>query len=217
MVAFAFNAQQYEPRYSAGGGLPIGKYKGIISDTRQENVEKNGAVVGGLLALDCKVIEGPLTGQFQTDRLNLHHTNPLTVEIANKQLSAYCHVTGQFVLQDTAQLHNIPFMFEVRQQKKNPEYTEIAAIWDINGNEPGKSGGGTQAAPAPIAPQPPQAPPAAPAPTAWAAPAPAAPVAPAAAPAPAWSGAQPAEAAPAAAPAWGQPATAPAAQPAWGR
>src|ERR1017187_10465294 len=105
MVGYALNAQQFDPKYSDGGGLPVGKYKGVISDTRQE-LTQDGQ--GGYLALDLKVIEGPCTGQFQTDRLNLHNKNPVTVEIANKQLSAYCHVTGQFVIQDTAQLHNIP-------------------------------------------------------------------------------------------------------------
>jgi len=151
MVAYSFSAQQFEPKYSGGGGLPVGKYKGRIVDTRTEANSKGD---GGFLALDLTPIEGPLIGVIQVDRLNLHHTNPKVVEIANKQLSAYCHVTNQFVIQDTAQLHNIPFMFEIGPQKNNPEYTQVIGIWDINGNEPGKGGGqAAQQAPAqPFAP-----------------------------------------------------------------
>jgi len=146
MVAYSFNAQQHTPQYGGAGGLPPGKYKGVIVNSYTDNTEKNGVVTGGYLAFDLTPIEGPLAGQKQTDRLNLHHTNPKVVEIANKQLSAYCHVLNKFQFNDTAELHNIPFMFEVGLQKEpNPNgYVEIKAIFDINGNEPGKAGAGPQ-------------------------------------------------------------------------
>lgn len=171
MVAMSFNSQQHQPQYGGGGGLPVGRYKGVIVASAQENVEKNGQIVGGYLALDLTPIEGPLAGTKQTDRLNLHHVNPKTVEIANKQMSAYCHVTGVYTFKDTAQLHNIPFWFEVGWQKgqepsaekPNGGYTEVKALWDINGNEPGKTGGGAMAAAPPAPPVAPAAPPVAPA------------------------------------------------------
>lgn len=215
MVALAFNALSHTPQYGGGGAnLPPGKYKGVIVDTRKET-SQSGA--GGFLALDLTPIEGPLANQKHTDRLNLHHLNPTVVKIANDQLAAYCYVVGQFNIQDTAQLHNIPFFFEIGFQKGNeptaekPEggYTEVKAIYDINGNAAGKAGNAQPTAAAPVAPA--TAPPAAVAPEAapaagWGAPpaaeaAPAAPAAPANAnqPAAAWGG--PTEAAPAAAPA----------------
>lgn len=210
MVALAFNAQQYQPQYSAGGGLPPGRYKGIISDAEQKPTSKGD---GGMLALTLKVIEGPLVGQTQIDNLNLWNKSAQAVEIANKQLSAYCHVTGQFVIADTMQLFNKPFQFEVRNQKTNPEYTEVCAVFDINGNEPGKAGAGPVVA---TAPQPAQPPPAQVAPAsqpAWSPPVQGAPVA---QPQTAWAPpAQQQQAAPspAQAPAWGGQA---ASQPAWG-
>jgi hypothetical protein len=180
MVAFSFNAQQFKPNYGGGGSnLPPGKYKGVIVDTSQEKVEKGGAVVGGFLALQLTPIEGPLAGQKHTDRLNLHHVNPKTVEIANEQMSAYCHVTGEYNIVDTAQLHNKPFIFEIGFQKgqepttEKPEggYTEVKAIFDINGNSPGKAGSGPQAQAQPVA-QPAAQPPAGVAATSgWGAPA----------------------------------------------
>lgn len=153
MVAYSFNSQQHTPQYGGGGGgLPAGangenvKYKCVIINSSQQNVEKNGMVTGGYLALELTPIEGPLSGTKHTDRLNLHHTNPQTVEIANKQLSAYCHVTGKFQFTDTAELHNIPLIVEIGLQKEpNPnKYTEVKAIFDINGNQPGKAGAGPQ-------------------------------------------------------------------------
>lgn len=162
MVAYSFNAQQHTPQYGGGGGLPVGKYKGVIVNSYTDNVEKNGMVTGGYLAFELTPIEGPLSGQKHTDRLNLHNTNPKVVEIANKQLSAYCHVTGKFQFNDTAELHNIPFMFEIGLQKEpNPNgYTEVKAIFDVNGNEPGKAGAGPQVNQGGQQQQPPSGPPA---------------------------------------------------------
>lgn len=140
MVAYAFNAQQFEPRYGGSGGLPAGKYPVIITDTKQVPTKNND---GGYLAVELRVTEGPMQGGTHTDRLNLHNTNPETVRIANQQLSAYCHVTGVFQFQDTAQLHNIPFMVEIGPQKTG-EYTEVKKLFDRNGNEPGKAGAGPQ-------------------------------------------------------------------------
>lgn len=153
MVAFAFNAAAHKPSYGGGsGGLPPGKYKGVIVDSRLENVEKAGVVTGGYMAFDLTPIEGPLAGSKQTDRLNLNNSNPKVVEIANGQLSAYCHVLNMHQWQDTAQLHNIPFYFEIGFQKgheptaEKPEggYTEVKGIYDLNGNPPGKAGAGPQ-------------------------------------------------------------------------
>ena len=154
MVAYSFNAQQHTPSYGGGGGLPAGpngenvKYKVMIVGSQPEDTKDQfGNVKGGYLAFELASIEGPTQGQKQVDRLNLHHTNPKVVEIANKQLSAYCHVLGKFQFNDTNELHNIPFIVEIGLQKApNPNgYTEVKAIYDINGNEPGKAGAGPQA------------------------------------------------------------------------
>jgi len=151
MVAFSFNAHQFEPKYGGGNGLPPGRYKGIISAIEAKPTKKGD---GGYAQFSLKVIEGPLAGQVQFDNLGLWNSNSQTVEIANKQLSAYCHVVGVYVVQDLDQLcNNVPLQFEVRPQKDNPQYMEVGAIWDINGFEPGKAGV-AQAQPAPAAPPP---------------------------------------------------------------
>lgn len=227
MVAMAFNAQMYTPTYGGGGNnLPPGKYKGVIVDTSAEQSTKGG----GFLKFTLTPIEGPLAGQKHDDRLNLHHTNPQTVEIANKQLSAYCHVLGKYQFNDTQELVNIPFCFEVGYQKgeepseakPNGGYTEVKAIFDINGNAPGKAGAGPAAQPQQA--QPPAQPPAGVAPTGaapgWGAPA----AQPTAQPAPnggqAWGAPAQQAAQPAAQPntgPWGAPAGATGTPPAWGQ
>ena len=202
----AFNAQQYDPT-QGGGSLPVGRHPVIIESSE---VKANKANDGGYLQLNVKLIDGPQMGTTGAYRLNLYHSNPQTAEIAHRQLSAICHVIGVFNVQDSQQLHNIPFIVEVGLQKGEEAaqkgYTEVKKVFDINGNEPGKAGQGAPAA------QPQQQP---------AAQGGFGQQQPAAQPqgnAPAWGGGQPAQQQPQGAPAgnapaWGQqPAQQPAAQ-----
>ena len=213
----AFDATQWDPTQSAGQ-LPIGRHKVIIEDSE---VKGNNAGTGGYLALSLTVIEGPSVGSSGVMRLNLYNQNQKAVEIAHRELSAICHAVGVFNVQDSAQLHNLPFMVEVGNQKPTQEqearraageevtlFTEVKKIFDANGNAPGKktvNAPAPQQAPAPATQFAPNVAPASwgdqPAPTgeapAWAAPAQAA-QAPTAPPAtPAWQGGAPAGAKPA--------------------
>ena len=142
----AFNAQQYDPT-QGGGSLPVGRHPVIIESSE---VKANKANDGGYLQLNVKLIDGPQTGTTGAYRLNLYHSNPQTAEIAHRQLSAICHCVGVFNVQDSAQLHNIPFIIEVGLQKGEEAaqkgYTEVKKVFDINGNEPGKAGQGAPAA-----------------------------------------------------------------------
>lgn len=152
MVAYSFNASQFDPQYGGGSQLPPGRYKGCITDTRREPTKGGN---GDMLVMDVSVLEGPQKGNIQTDRLNLNNPSAQAVEIANKALAAYCAVIGIGGFNDTVELHNKPFQFEVRYQKgKSPEelpagpnYTEISALADMAGNPPGKAAAGRQAAP----------------------------------------------------------------------
>ena len=207
----AFNAQQYDPT-QGGGSLPVGRHPVIIESSE---VKANKANDGGYLQLNVKLIDGPQMGTTGAYRLNLYHSNPQTAEIAHRQLSAICHVIGVFNVQDSQQLHNIPFIVEVGLQKGEEAaqkgYTEVKKVFDINGNEPGKAGQGAPAAQ-------PQQQPAAQGGGAWGGQPAQQPAAQPQGNAPAWGGGQPAQQQPQGAPAgnapaWGQqPAQQPAAQ-----
>ena len=207
----AFNAQQYDPT-QGGGNLPVGRHPSIIESSE---VKANKANDGGYLQLNVKLIDGPQTGTTGAYRLNLYHSNPQTAEIAHRQLSAICHCVGVFNVQDSSQLHNIPFIIEVGLQKGEEAaqkgYTEVKKVFDINGNEPGKAGQGAPAAQ-------PQQQPAAQGGGAWGGQPAQQPAAQPQGNAPDWGGGQPAQQQPQGAPAgnapaWGQqPAQQPAAQ-----
>ena len=176
-----FNAQNFDPSQSVGS-LPIGRHPVVIVSSEVKPNKNND---GGYLQLDLKIIDGPMQGTTGAYRLNLYHNNAQTVEIAHRQLSAVCYVTGVFQVNDSSQLHNIPFIIDVAPQKNDPQYTEVKKVFDMNGNEPGKTGQGGAAQAAPVQQQPAQQQPAQ--------------------AAGAWGG-QPAQQQAAPASAWGQPA-----------
>lgn len=145
-----FDATQVAPA-SGGSTLSVGKHIVKIVDGELTSTKANN---GGLVVLTVEAIDpqDPDFGRTMDYRLNIHHENPKVVEIARQQLSAVCHVTGVFQVQDLQQLFNIPFMVEVGNQKLTPEqlakqeagekvepYKEIKAVFDTGGAKPGQS------------------------------------------------------------------------------
>src|ERR1700741_4307826 len=106
-----FNASQYQARYgSEGGGLPAGKHKVVLDKAEMAPNSDNSG--NQHLRFYLKCIEGLAQGQTQIDRLNIHHSNPQTVAIAQGQIAAYCWVMGKQGFGDTSELYNLPFYVE---------------------------------------------------------------------------------------------------------
>lgn len=140
MAAFAFNTQGITPKFGGGGGLPVGKHPVVIYNTK---LEATNSGTGGKMVLQLEVIDGPAKGAKGDENLTLQHSNPTVVRISSEQLTAICHVVGlPNGFQNTEELHGKPFVVDVAPQKDKPEYTEVVAVFDMNGNEPGQQGGG---------------------------------------------------------------------------
>lgn len=144
MGILQFNAQTVPPQVGMEA-LPQAWYKMVITKSA---IKPNQKGDGGMLALSFTVQEGPLQGRVWVNNLNLFNPNAQAVEIAQKELSAICHVTGQYMLQSNDQsedqavpnLHNIPFYVHVMPQKGDARYNTAIGYKDINGNDPGKQG-----------------------------------------------------------------------------
>lgn len=134
--------------------VPEGWYKTVVSKSNNQAAKSGN---GGLLELILQIIEGPFQGRTAYWNLNLYNTSAQAVEIAYKQLSALCHVIGQYQVVDTntpdmmvPALHNIPFLAHiVVAQGTNGPINNIKAVRDVNNNDPGKVGGATQQGPGP--------------------------------------------------------------------
>jgi hypothetical protein len=207
----AFDATRVEPSVTLAP-IPPGDYRVMIVDSP---AEQNNAKDGGFVKFVLRVIEGQFINREIFYRVNLWNKSEQAVEIAFKQLSALCHVTGVFQIQQTEQLHGIDFIAVVGISKNDSNYNDVKGVKDRAGNTPGKrtdnfvAGAAPAAAPAPPAQQ--QFAPAPPAQAGYTAAPPSYAPAPVAAAPPAYAAPAPA---PVAAPTGGAPpwATPPAAQ-----
>jgi hypothetical protein len=153
----SFNANQYEPNQGGGGNHPPAQK--IPFNITGTSIEENSSKDGGFFKVE---LTSPLGTQIV--RYNIWNKTPKAVEIAHGQLSALCRATGRFqidwanegaALRGGQGLMDIGFQKgeEPTAEKPNGGYTELKKVYDLGGNEPGKSGNAqpqpqTQAQPA---------------------------------------------------------------------
>ncbi|MBW7057639.1 DUF669 domain-containing protein [Paracoccus bogoriensis] len=120
----AFDATGIEP-VTAHEILPAGKYLAQIVESEMR-VTRNG--MGQYLWLMLEILEGPHKGRRVFDQLNLVNPNPITVEIAQRTLSAICHATGRLQVSDSEELHLIPMTIQVGVKPPKDGYGERNTI-----------------------------------------------------------------------------------------
>lgn len=138
MVALSFNASEVAPSVETSGSLPLGCHLFEITSTEATETKSGG---NGMLVINLSIVEGANAGVTGAYRLNLWHSNPQTIEIAKRQLSALCYVTGRLQLNDTSDLHGARFIGKVVKQRVAPGaedkgYTEIKGVYDTAGVGP---------------------------------------------------------------------------------
>ena len=140
-----FDATQVEPT-GEFEQLPAGEYQAQVIESRREPVSRDHPEKGECLSLTWKITSGPLEGRLFWQRILLwfsgaEKTPGRTVEIAQQQLSALCHATGQMALSNSEQLHYRPCIVRYGPQKNNPQYNQVKSV---------KPAGGQAPAPAPV-------------------------------------------------------------------
>ena len=120
----AFDATGIEPT-TGYDVLPAGKYRAQIVESEMR-VTRNG--MGQFLWLMLDIIEGQYQGRKLFDQLNLVNSNPQTVEIAQRTLSAICHATGKLQVNDSIDLHLVPMTIQVGVKPPKDGYSEKNTI-----------------------------------------------------------------------------------------
>ena len=135
----AFDPTTTRPHVPGGGGLPIGEYLAVVVSNTLKPTKGN---TGGYAEFTFRVVEGEFTSVTQAYRLNLINQNPETVRIAEEQLSALCHATGNGgqAVQDLDVLNNIPMILVIGPQKEQepgkPVRTEVKGVRPYTGVAP---------------------------------------------------------------------------------
>jgi hypothetical protein len=147
-----FDATQYEP--VAGGGRPLLDEGWYFAQVTSTEIKPTRDGQGGFLAIELALAhcETGATGEF-TQRLNLWASNQVAQEIAHKQLSAICHITGIFKLNmgnQARELVGAKYRVQIKIKEQSDTRTnavagatfksnDIGQFTDMQGNAPGKA------------------------------------------------------------------------------
>lgn len=135
-----FNASQHNPQTTPE---PVDTAWYPVTITSAEE-KPNKAGSGSYLELGLTIQQGPNARRVVKARLNLRHPNPQTVEIAQGELSAICHVTGRMQLQHAQQLLGANMQAYIVKAPRNDRpgqfSNDVQGYRDMNGNEPGQGG-----------------------------------------------------------------------------
>ncbi len=116
--------------------IPKGDYPLRICDSE---VKATAAGTGTILLLTIEIIDGQHAGRKVFDQINLTNPNEIAVTIGRERLGAYCHALGVAVLNDSQQLHNIPFTGRIIiKEDKSGDYddrNEVRSIKAIQGGQ----------------------------------------------------------------------------------
>src|SRR5262245_6505451 len=101
-----FDAAKVEPT-NLLDPLPAGKYPAVITESE---MKPNKAGTGSYLQLTFEVLDGAFKGRKLWSRLNLDNPNAQAVQIAKAELSALCRAVNVMAPNDSADLHDLPFV-----------------------------------------------------------------------------------------------------------
>lgn len=109
-----FNANEVES--TDFDPIPAGKYVAVITASQMKD---NKTKTGTYLELTFQVIEGEYKNRLLWARLSLNHPSETTAKIARSHLAAICKAVGVLTPRDSAELHNLPMVINVKIKKRN--------------------------------------------------------------------------------------------------
>ncbi len=113
MASLDYNAGDYEPSKPLGP-VPNGTYLVQITESEMKNANSGN---GKYLSLTTQIIEGEFKDRKVFINLNIHNQSEQAQRIAREQMSAICAAVNVMNPQDSVQLHNLPFMIDVKCKK----------------------------------------------------------------------------------------------------
>lgn len=123
MARFSFNSNDAPAMTSPSRGpLPAGQYEVVIT---KSDIKPTKAGTGEYIELEMQVVDGPHSGRRIWERLNVSNPNKQAEDIAKAALGALCVATGKLDMEDTEELHDIPFIVSLEIDRKDPERNRV--------------------------------------------------------------------------------------------
>lgn len=124
-----FNAEEHKPLDSFDP-IPPDKYVAMIVESDIADTKSAG---GKRLAITWQIVDGEYEGRKVFDNVNLQNASTQAVEIGQRQLATICRAVGKLKVKDSAELHDIPCIIDVRIKPAKGDY---AAGNEIRGYAP---------------------------------------------------------------------------------
>lgn len=123
MPLIDFDVSTYEaPKRTSFEPLPPGDYNAMITDS-QMKVTKSGT--GEYLELTIQIIDGAHSGRRLWERLNVFNANKTAEEIGRSQLNGIKQACGVEKLEESEQLHDIPFVLSLDIDRRDATRNKI--------------------------------------------------------------------------------------------
>ncbi|CAM6055349.1 unnamed protein product [Sphagnum tenellum] len=141
MVAMTFNALDYEPKVGgAGNYLGIGTFLVEAKEIEEFHREINGHNCQELvISVECVEAQNPddIGKRFAIKSIWVNPGNAAWEKNERNKIAAVTAAVGAPTFwNDTDVLLNIPFVIELVEDKKNPQYPRLGNIYDANGEPP---------------------------------------------------------------------------------
>ena len=117
-----FNAEDHDEMRNFGA-LPDGDYLLRIFESE---MFQTATKTGEYLKISIHVMTPEFEGRQLFVNLNLNNPNANAVAIAGQELGAICRAVGKQVIQDSSELHGIPFIGQVRYDAPTEAVAETA-------------------------------------------------------------------------------------------
>jgi hypothetical protein len=114
----AFDSDEHEDM-SDFSPVPANEYTAQVKDSDYCDTKNKD---GKYIKLAFEILEGEFKGRQIWTNLNMANNNPQTVEIAKKEFATLCRAVGKAKVQDTVELHGIPFILRVGIKPAKGDY-----------------------------------------------------------------------------------------------
>lgn len=121
----AFDSDQHDDMIGAFDPIPADDYLAHITAS---DIKQTKAKTGKYIKFEFTIIDGEYKGRKIWTNLNIINRNPVAVEIAQKELATLCRACGVAQVEDTQELHGIPFVMSVKIKPASGDFPA--------GNEP---------------------------------------------------------------------------------
>lgn len=114
-----FNTENVNGRMNSVEPAPAGKYKMMIVKSEEKVTRKKN---GKYFKFEMNIIDGPYKGRKVFHNVHSENPNPVAVEIGEKELATIIEACGKSQIVDTVELHNIPFVGQIKIEPANKDY-----------------------------------------------------------------------------------------------